>query len=509
MGLFFNRKNTEVRSVDVSNEDTLIRALLNPTHVTKEMALQIPSISGTIDLIGSIIASTPIKLYEETNGKTEEIKGDNRVFLLNDDTGDMLNANYFWKAIVKDYYTGKGGYAYINRQKGKVKSLHYVDEKYISVLSNNDPIFKDFDICVNGNRYMPFEFIKVLRNTKNGVIGVPITEENSSLISVSYASLMLELNASKRGGNKKGFLKSEKKIDDTAIKKLKEAFVKLYSDNSDSTDNFVVLNSGIDFKESSNTMAEMQLNENKLTNAQEVAKLFHVSPDVVSGKNISTSTLAKLAAIPLMATIQASLNKDLLLEKEKSTRYFAFDTKELLKGEMTERFNAYKTALDANFMQIDEVRYQENLEPLGIDFIKLGLQDVFYNPKTKEVFTPNTGKIQNMSEKSLLFDKDNDIIQERANPNHDPKTGKFTSGKSGKKHKKNRYSSTNKSKSARLSINSYEYNVVTSALATNFPNITSGKKVFSYGDYNYNVKVNDFGDYTIISRTKIISKRKK
>ena len=67
------------------------------------------------------------------------------------------------------------------------------------------------------------------------------------------------------------------------------------------------------------------------------------------------------------------------------------------------------------------------MEPLGLNFIKLGLQDVFYNPKTKEVFTPNTGKIQNMSENNLLFDKDNYIIQERANPNHDPKTGKFTS----------------------------------------------------------------------------------
>ena len=29
---------------------------------------------------------------------------------------------------------------------------------------------------------------------------------------------------------------------------------------------------------------------------------------------------------------------------------------------------------------------------------------------------------------NLLFDKDNDTIQERANPNHDPKTGKFTNG---------------------------------------------------------------------------------
>ena len=42
--------------------------------------------------------------------------------------------------------------------------------------------------------------------------------------------------------------------------------------------------------------------------------------------------------------------------------YFAFDTKELLRGDLQSRFAAYKTALDANFMQIDEVRYAEDME---------------------------------------------------------------------------------------------------------------------------------------------------
>ena len=72
--------------------------------------------------------------------------------------------------------------------------------------------------------------------------------------------------------------------------------------------------------------------------------------------------------------------------------YFAFDTKELLKGDMRSRFEAYRTALDANFMQIDEVRFAEDLEPLGLNWIKLGLNDVLYDPKTKTVYTPNTGK---------------------------------------------------------------------------------------------------------------------
>ena len=73
-----------------------------------------------------------------------------------------------------------------------------------------------------------------------------------------------------------------------------------------------------------------------------------------------------------------------------------FDTKELLKGDMQSRFAAYKDALDANFMQIDEVRYAEDMEPLGLNWIKLGLKDVLYDPKTKSVYTPNTNQVSNM-----------------------------------------------------------------------------------------------------------------
>ena len=43
-------------------------------------------------------------------------------------------------------------------------------------------------------------------------------------------------------------------------------------------------------------------------------------------------------------------------------------------------------------MQVDEVRYAEDMKPLGLTWIRLGLQDVLYDPKTKTVYTPNTNQ---------------------------------------------------------------------------------------------------------------------
>ena len=404
MGFFdrFRKENkAEIRADDgrVSFDDALLAALLGKTTVTKEIAMQIPTVSGGIDLIANIVAGTPIRLYRDEGGKAVEITDDYRLPLLNDETGDTLNANEFWHAMIRDYYVGKGGYAYLNKARGKIKSIHYVEEDRVSIIRNNDPIFKAFNINVNGAEYKPWDFLRILRNTRDGAEGVPITKENSKLIEVAYQQMQLEYAMAKRGGNKKGFLKAERRLDEASMSALKHSWASLYANDSE---NMMVLNKDVDFKELSDTSSEMQLDENKRTNAQEFAKIFHVSPEAMSGSEQDIGALAKLAAIPLMQVIECALNRDLLLEKEKGSLYFAFDTKELLKGSRNERAEFYAKMIDANVMQIDEARYMEDLPALGLDFIKLGLNDVLYNPKTKTVYTPNTNEIRNIDEAAQL-----------------------------------------------------------------------------------------------------------
>lgn len=394
------RAEPEERAESIINETSidsaLLQALLGKTTVTKAEALSIPSVQGCIKFAADTVSMLPIKLYRDINGKVEEIKDDRRVRLLNDDTGDTLDATQFWRALITDYYLGKGGYAYINRGFGGYESLHYVDEIYISQIQNTDPIFKDYNLMINGVQYKPFEFLKLLRNTKDGCRGISIVEENSLMLSVAYNSLIYEENLVKKGGNKKGFLKSENKLDEASMKSLREAYARLYSNNSE---NVVVLNKGVEFQEASNSSIEMQLNENKETNAIEVCKLFLFPVNVISGTATEKeyNNAFKLGIMPLLRVIECALDRDFLDEDEKSTYYWAFDTKEMLKGSLKERYDAYAVAIDKGFKKIDEIRYMENDEPFGIDWINVGLNSVLYNTETGEVYTPNTDKTNNTS----------------------------------------------------------------------------------------------------------------
>jgi HK97 family phage portal protein len=389
-------------------EELLLSAGITTGEITKEQALSIPSVSACTDVISDTIASLPMYLYKEDNGKVTKIEDDERVNLLNDETKDTLDSFQFKKALVEDYLLFGAGYSYISRDRNKVKSLHYVSYPNLSVNINADPIFKSYDILVNGAPYRDFEFIKITRKSKDGVTGKGIIKENNMILSVAYNSLVFEEVLVKTGGNKKGFLKAKNRLSKESIDELKLAWNNLYKNNSE---NVVVLNDGLDFQEASNTSVEMQLNEQKKTNSVEICKIF-ITPSSILDGTASVDVYnnwIKNCILPKLKAIETAINKDLLLPSEKGSFYFAFDTSELLKGDIEQRFRAYEIAAKNGIMQIDEIRYRENLEPLELNFIKLGLQDVLYNPKTKEIYTPNTNKSTNMDDPSKALEGGDNI----------------------------------------------------------------------------------------------------
>lgn len=381
-----------------SNEDALLRASLSDDYMTRDQAMNVPAFAACVNKIAETVSTIPIRLYRLVDGKLEAVEDDTRVRLLNDDTGDTLDGVQFKRALVRDYLMGKGGYAFINRTGNRIRSLHYARESEVSFLFTSDPIFKDYDIMIQGSKYKPFEFLKVLRNTEDGRSGRSVVDENSEVLSVAYHSLKYEKNLVKTGGNKKGFVKSAKKLAEPAIKALKAAWRRLYQNN---TENVVILNEGLEFQEASNTSVEMQLNENKKTNSDEICKLFNMPPAMINGgaTEQDKTNFVQYCLNPILKEFECALNRDLLLESEKGSFYFAADTSELTKGDIEKRFRAYETACKNGFMQIDEIRLRENMPPLGLDFVRLGLQDVLYDPETKQFYMPNMNKTGGLGQK--------------------------------------------------------------------------------------------------------------
>ena len=365
-------------------DDVLLKALIGSETITREKALTLPTVSGAIDFISNAVACMPVKLYKEKDGKVEEIKKDSRVRCLNGDTGDTLDAFQLKKQMVQDMLMGKGGYCYIKKFRNEVTGLYYVEDMYITILRVPEPIFKDYQIMVMGKPYRPFEFVKLLRNTKDGASGIGLTQEISKTLETAYNTLLYQLGMVKSGGNKKGFLKSQRKLGQDEINVLKRAWANLYGNNSE---NVVVLNNGLEFQEASNSSVEMQMNESKKTLSDEINNLFHIYPN-------DFDRTYKEAVYPIVKAFETALNRDLLLEKEKKNHFFEFDPKEVLRVNIKERYESYKLAKETGFLTLNEIRRAENLNYVeGLDVVNVGLGAVLYDVNRHIYYTPNTDTI--------------------------------------------------------------------------------------------------------------------
>lgn len=409
-------KKDEIRTEIVSADDNLLKLLNVQTDI--ETALNIPAVSACIDFICNKVAELPIKLYKDNlNGKTVEITDDERVRLLNDVTGDLLDPFQMKAAVVRDYFLTGTGYIYPERFRNDTISLRYIDSRRVAVVKNSDPIFKVANYIIGDKTFQDDEIIKICRNSRDGVKGLSIIDEHSVLLSAAYKEIMYEKYLVETGGNKKGFLQAEKKVSAEALEDIRKKWKELYSNNES---NMMILNEGLKFTESSNTSVEMQLNENKTRNNELICQIFGLSSRVVSGTATDDEyvTAIKTAVVPVCAAFQAALNKDLLLPKEREEYYFAFDMTELLKGDILKRYQAYHYALADKWLQIDEVRYKEDLEPIGFNFVTLNLSDVLLDLKAKTIYTPNTNQTvkfgENNNVKSVENSDKSSIIEKRS-----------------------------------------------------------------------------------------------
>ena len=151
------------------------------------------------------------------------------------------------------------------------------------------------------------------------------------------------------------------------------------------------------------------------------------------------------------------------------------------------RMNAYAVALQNNIYQLDEIREMEDLPPLDFNFIKLGLDAVLVDSKTREIYTPNTGRLEKMNAEHLTDEQIRAILESRGQRRYkqNPKTGLMEGS----------YPAYG------VKMSKKEIWAVSSGLKTDHPNLKSGKYLpYEYGNHFYLVDPLDSGGYRFVKK---------
>ena len=375
MGIFswFTRDNKEEEEKE---KITLFEEVFGyaSDKVTIDDALQIPIVNACVSRVSDVIASTDLRLYKKTNKGREEVENDNRVKILNTkvDNG-LINSFELKKLIVRDYFLKGHCYFYVKKNGNKVDDIAYLDN--VSISSNSDPFNKLYTIHSFDKTLRPHQVLRITRNTKDGMRGRSIIDESGLHFLLILKTMERLLTDAKRGFLPKGMFKMDKNIRD--LDAVRSDIKKMLDDKNSG---FIFLNSAINYEpleKKKDAENEAKANASELN---KIAAIFGVPVSIINGgaNEEDKFNFINFTILPLLATIEASLNRDLLLEREQGKYYFAFDTKELLKGNLKERFEAYQIAIKNNIMSMDEVRDLENMPRLNLGFYKFNIADAMY-----------------------------------------------------------------------------------------------------------------------------------
>ena len=392
MGLrdLFSKSGIEIKAEEL---DLHLEGLneCNKAFITREKALSLPSVYANVELIANTIGNLEIKLFMENKGSVEEVKEDYRTVLLNDEPNAFMTGDELKKAMVRDYLLEGNCYVYIDGQglSKENQKLHYIPTHKVSLLLSPGAILKEVTVLIEGQTYDISQFMICTKNTLNGVEGKGIVAECNDCLKQALDNMEYTSRTMGTGGVKRGVLQSTRRLTAEAITELKKAWKRLYEKNNDC----IVLNEGITYHELQQTGAEMQMIESKSAIDADICKLFNVPVNMFESSIPAEvwDAFVKVAITPILDKFEKVLNKCLLKTEEKGKYYFAFDTKQLNKGDIEKRFKAYEIALKNGFMTPSEVRFEEDLNEIEtLNFVKLNLGDVLMDIASGSIYTPNT-----------------------------------------------------------------------------------------------------------------------
>ena len=351
--------------------------------VTEETAMRAMAVHSCVRILANSIAMLPCHLMQQVGTQRTKATDHPLYTLLHDQPNEWMTAPEFWGMCIAhlclrgNFYALK---AQINGGRireliplaiGRVKEVEQ-DENfrlYYKVKRPGDGAEVDI---IPGDRIMHIRGLVV-----NGYMGVnPIEYARESI----GLALQEEKHAAKlftHGARLGGVLSHPGKLQETTAKRIIDSFNENYAsvENAHKT---ALLEEGMKWEKASMTNEDAQFLESRRFQKKEIVDLFFsmplsllmaddTNPTFASAEQFNISYVT-YALAPWTVNIEKAIRRDLLTDEEKGKYFAKFNTAALLRGDTKTRYDAHKTAIDAGWKTKNEVREDEDYNPIeGLD----------------------------------------------------------------------------------------------------------------------------------------------
>lgn len=276
---------------------------------------------------------------------------------------------------------------------GRVREIEPLHPQNVHVerrrewMTDANPSGKRFEVRdgATSRTYSPHQILHIPGLSYDGVQGMSPIQLARQGISLSMAAERFGARLFSRGALIDGVLQTDEQLGPDGVKKVQADWAKKVRGQSNWYE-VPVLDGGLKYERMGLPPADAQFLETRRFGVQEVARMFGLPPHLLGDVERSTSwgsgieqqmmQMLVFTTDPWLVRIEQRASKELVLDR---SWYVRFERKALLRPDTAARFMAYQRAIQNGWMNADEIRAAEDLDP-----IPDGKGQVFYHPSNIE-----------------------------------------------------------------------------------------------------------------------------
>lgn len=342
--------------------------------VTPENAMQCAAVYASVRVIAESVAQLPLILYKRTpdGGKVRAVEHPLYAKLAVKPNGWQTSFEYREAQQVNLALRGNA-YSFINRVGRSVHELIPIHPDRVEVEQLDDFTVQYIVKTGEKKNVIPASEMHHVRGlSTNGITGISPIRMAREAIGLSLATeehgARLFQNAARPGGiitrPADAPIWSEE-----AAKNFLRSFREAYS--GENLSRTAMLEDGMAFQVVGMTSEDAQFLETRKYQRTEIASIFRVPPHMIGDleratfSNIEHQSLEFVmhSLMPWLRRWEQAISRDLLTEKERETYFAEFLVDGLLRGDIATRYAAYNTAILTGWMNRNEARLKENMNP--------------------------------------------------------------------------------------------------------------------------------------------------
>jgi HK97 family phage portal protein len=341
--------------------------------VNPRTALSVATVYASVSLISRTISTLPLTVYKHLpNGGKQPAPEHELYDLLHNSPNELMTSTEWRFANQFHYCLRNGSYSIVHRTVGGgIDSIVPVRPEDVedSEIQDGQLFYR-----IRGEWYNYDEVLHMKNFTTDGITHQDLVSSVSNVIGLAIA---LEQNAAsffKNNSKPSGFLSHPESLGDKAYGRLKNEMNNEHQGVENSY-KMMVLEEGLKYEASRSENKDSQFDESRGRQDKAIARVFGVPPhklgliENMPRANVEQENLSFVIDTirPICVNQEQVLNKKLLSKRDRKVYFIEHNLDGLLRGDLKTRYAAYAQARQWGWMNVDEVRSKENMNPLPDD----------------------------------------------------------------------------------------------------------------------------------------------